>query len=63
MAKGEPLDTGGVTTHNGMIDVPSILLDPIPVGKDEMMDTVIADGFHKMEDVYKNIPKDQWPTP
>jgi D-xylose transport system substrate-binding protein len=27
------------------------------------MDTVIADGFHKMEDVYKNIPKDQWPTP
>ncbi|NLU41849.1 MAG: D-xylose ABC transporter substrate-binding protein [Firmicutes bacterium] len=63
MAKGEPLDTGGVTTHNGMIDVPSILLDPIPVGKDEMMDTVIADGFHKMEDVYKNISKDQWPTP
>jgi len=25
------------------------------------MQTVIKDGYHKLEDVYKNVPKDQWP--
>jgi D-xylose transport system substrate-binding protein len=25
------------------------------------VDTVIKDGYHKLEDVYKNVPKDQWP--
>jgi D-xylose transport system substrate-binding protein len=22
---------------------------------------VIKDGYHKLEDVYKNVPRDQWP--
>jgi D-xylose transport system substrate-binding protein len=26
-----------------------------------MVDTVIKDGYHKLEDVYANVPKDQWP--
>jgi D-xylose transport system substrate-binding protein len=26
-----------------------------------VMQTVIKDGYHKLEDVYKNVPKDQWP--
>jgi len=26
-----------------------------------VMQTVIKDGYHKVEDVYKNVPKDQWP--
>jgi len=25
------------------------------------MQTVIKDGYHKIEDVYKNVPRDQWP--
>jgi len=25
-----------------------------------VMQTVIKDGYHKLEDVYKNVPKDQW---
>ncbi|MFC4101661.1 D-xylose ABC transporter substrate-binding protein [Paenibacillus xanthanilyticus] len=49
------------TVNNGKIDVPSILLDPIAVDKSNLLDTVIKDGFHKLEDVYKNVPKDQWP--
>ena len=49
--------------NNGKIDVPSILLDPIAVDKANLADTVIKDGFHKLEDVYKNVPKDQWPKP
>lgn len=54
MAKGEPFETDGVI-HNGKIDVPSVLLDPISVDKSNIDDTVIADGFHSREDVYKNV--------
>lgn len=61
MAKGEEIDTEGKTVNNGKIDVPSILLTPIQVDKENMVDTVIADGFHTMEEVYKNVPKDEWP--
>ncbi|NIK80376.1 D-xylose transport system substrate-binding protein [Paenibacillus castaneae] len=53
MAKGE--DVGAdKTVNNGKIDVPSILLDPKAVDKSNMDATVIADGFHSKEDVYKN---------
>ena len=43
--------------------LPSILLDPIPVDKDNLAQTVIKDGYHKLEEVYKDVPKDQWPKP
>ncbi|WP_379160923.1 D-xylose ABC transporter substrate-binding protein [Paenibacillus sp. sgz5001063] len=58
-AKGESISTDK-TVNNGKIDVPSVLLDPIAVNK-ENLDVLIKDGFHKLEDVYKNVPKDQWP--
>lgn len=60
MAKGESIDTNG-KVNNGKTDVPSILLTPIAVNKDNMAETVIKDGFQKLEDVYKNVPKEQWP--
>ena len=60
IAKGEKVETNG-TVNNGKIDVPSMLLTPIVVDKNNMVDTVIKDGFQKLEDVYKNVPKDQWP--
>jgi len=41
--------------------VPSILQVPIAVDKDNLVDTVIKDGYHKLEDVYKDVPRDQWP--
>lgn len=54
LAKGE--DVGAdKTVNNGKIDVPSILLDPIAVDKSNIDATVIADGFHSKEDVYKNV--------
>lgn len=58
-AKGEKIATEK-TVNNGKIDVPSVLLDPLSVNKDNL-DVLIKDGFHKLEDVYKNVPKDQWP--
>lgn len=50
------------TVNNGSKDIPAVLFEPIAVDKENMMETVIASGYHKMEDVYKNIPKDQWPS-
>lgn len=41
------------TVNNGVIDVPSILIEPIPVDKQNLDETVIKDGFQKREDVYK----------
>lgn len=60
MAEGEEVETNN-TVHNGEYDVPSILLEPVPVNKDNMVDTVIKDGFHELEDVYQNIPEEEWP--
>ena len=47
--------------NNGKIDVPYLYLEPFAITKDNMISTVIKDGFQTMEDVYKHIPKDQWP--
>jgi D-xylose transport system substrate-binding protein len=59
-AHGEKVTTTD-TINNGKIDVPSILQTPIAVDRANIVDTIIKDGYHKLEDVYKNVPKDQWP--
>jgi D-xylose transport system substrate-binding protein len=51
MAKGQTED-GVVSVNNGKKDVPARLLEPISVDKDTMDRTVIADGYHKREEVY-----------
>ena len=60
LARGEKVDAKD-KMNNGKIDVPSILQEPIVLDKNNVMQTVIKDGYHKVEDVYKNVPKDQWP--
>ena len=37
--------------NNGKMDVPSVLLVPVAVTKDNVADTVIADGFWKAADI------------
>ena len=60
LARGEPLNAPD-KVNNGRVDVPSILQEPQAVDKDNLMTTVIKDGYHKLEDVYKDVPRDQWP--
>jgi D-xylose transport system substrate-binding protein len=60
LAKGEKVDAKD-KINNGKLDVPSLLFEPVVLDKDSVMQTVIKDGYHKIEDVYKNVPKDQWP--
>src|SRR4051795_10860622 len=38
-------------TNNGQVDVPSVLLKPIAVTKDNIQDTIIKDGFWKASDI------------
>src|SRR6266545_4995599 len=49
----------GETTRgisNGKIDVPSILLPPVAVDRENLVSTVIADGYQKLEDIYRDVP-------
>lgn len=46
---------------NGTKEVESFYVDVVAVDKDNMVDVIIKDGFHTVEEVYANIPKDQWP--
>lgn len=40
----------------------AILLDVVPVTKDNLYEVVILGGFHALEDVYRNVPKSEWPN-
>jgi len=55
LARSKPLFALG-KIDNGKNEVPSILLDVVVVTKDNMMDTVIKDGFHTAADVYGDRP-------
>ena len=54
MAKGENLEFDK-TIYDGAYYVPYVVLDPIPVDKDNIDDTVIKDGFHLQSEVYRNL--------
>ncbi|HEX5706293.1 MAG TPA: substrate-binding domain-containing protein [Pyrinomonadaceae bacterium] len=60
LARGEKVETT-TTTNNQKIDVPSILHEPLVADKNNLMQTVVKDGYHKYEDVYKNVPEAQRP--
>lgn len=60
LVKHSPVESN-TKVANGFKDVPSFLLQPIVVDKRNIAETVIKDGFVKAEDVYRNLPRDQWP--
>ena len=52
-AKGQPAPAGLVNgkTDNGAMQVPSVLLTPVAVTKDNIADTVVKDGFYKPSEI------------
>lgn len=61
LARGEELeDVNSTTTING-VDIPTVACNPVVVTKDNLVETVIDSGFRSVEDVYANVPEDQWP--
>lgn len=61
LAKGKKVKAN-LKVNNKKIDVPFLALKPVSVDKNNMYEAVIKDGFQKLEDVYRNIPKDKWPA-
>jgi len=61
LARHQSVESNG-KVNNGQKDVPSYLLEPIAVDKNNIAQTVINDGFLKIEDVYKDVPKSHWPA-
>ncbi|WP_396334574.1 sugar ABC transporter substrate-binding protein [Alkalihalobacillus sp. MEB130] len=51
VAKNNEIETND-TIHNGMSDVPSILLEPISVTRSNIQDTVIKDGYLTESEIY-----------
>jgi D-xylose transport system substrate-binding protein len=60
LARHEKVDATS-TVNNGKVDVPSVLLQPTVVDKNNIVDTVVKDGYQKLEDIYKNVPHELWP--
>lgn len=60
MARGKPV-LANDTVDNGKNKVPSVLADIIAVDKENMVQTVIADGFLAYDDVYRSVPENQRP--
>jgi D-xylose transport system substrate-binding protein len=51
LARNQAIDHPLSAVSNGFKDVPSILLDPVAVDKNNLSTTVVADGMHKAEDL------------
>jgi D-xylose transport system substrate-binding protein len=62
LLRDEPVPESERTINNGKFDVPSILLEPIQVDKSNIVRTVIDDGFHRLDQVFENVPREQWPA-
>lgn len=62
VARGEDISARvNNAVNNNKINVPSVLIPPIQVDRDNMMATVIKDGFHSYDEVYRNVPFDKRP--
>lgn len=63
LARGQSAPDANRTLPNGFKDVPSILIAPVAVDRDNVATTVVADGFHALADVYRDVPRERWPQP
>ncbi|HEV8577871.1 MAG TPA: D-xylose ABC transporter substrate-binding protein [Thermoanaerobaculia bacterium] len=61
MARKQPFETPAERLDNGFKPVPSLLIEPVAVDRDNLVSTVIADGFHPRGKVYAGVPREQWP--
>lgn len=61
IAKGEQVKANS-SIFDGKYNVPYYMMQPIGVTAENIMDSVVHDGFHRLEDIYRNIPVNQWPS-
>jgi D-xylose transport system substrate-binding protein len=53
LANGKPIETQGKVVFNNKKDVPSVLLTPVIVTKDNLEDVLVKSGYLKKEQVYR----------
>ncbi len=58
LAKGKKPDTKA-SSNNGKTSVPTILLEPVVVTKDNIKSTVVKDGFQKLLSINQGLPPEQ----
>lgn len=56
LAKGDALSNIKYTINDGSYDIPYYVLEPIVVDKDNIDETIIKDGFHMIDEIYRNLP-------
>jgi D-xylose transport system substrate-binding protein len=49
------------TVPNGAVEVPSVLFDVVTVTRDNIVNTVVADGFADYDEVFRGIPPEARP--
>jgi D-xylose transport system substrate-binding protein len=59
LANGEPVKANG-EVQVGAKRLPAIYFYPVVVTKDNVKETVIKDGFLKIEEIKLALPKDKW---
>lgn len=62
LARGEQLTTTD-TIDNGFKKVPAILLEPVAVDRNNLLSTIVKDGYHKLEEICAGLPPDKCPKP
>jgi D-xylose transport system substrate-binding protein len=60
LARGENVQTND-TVDNGKIKVPSMLFEPQAVDKNNLLSTVVKDGYQTLEKICENLPAGQCP--
>jgi D-xylose transport system substrate-binding protein len=60
LARGKPIHASDAL-DNGRMKVPSIFADVAVVDSTNIVETVVADGFHSYDDIYRAIPEDKRP--
>jgi D-xylose transport system substrate-binding protein len=60
LAKGEAVHSSA-SIPNGNRNVPAFFVPPVVVTKDNVMQTVIKDGFQNLDTIEKSLPPEKWP--
>jgi D-xylose transport system substrate-binding protein len=62
LARGTPV-VANSQVNNSSKDVPAILRDTIVVTKENLLETVVKDGFHTYDEIYGPLPPESRPPP
>lgn len=61
LAHGQtPLASDTITIDSQ--EIPYYRISPEAVTRDNMIEVIVNSGFHDLKDIYRNVPREQWPT-